>query len=48
VSYIAVDATQTTDDTVEQVLRELVDRERDRVAAAQTGAGVVTACWFSV
>ena len=34
VSSIAVDATQTTDDAVEQILRELVDRERDRVAAA--------------
>jgi predicted kinase len=32
VSYIAVDATQTTENAVEQILRELVDR--DRVAAS--------------
>jgi predicted kinase len=32
VSYIAVDATQTTENAVEQILRELLDR--DRVAAS--------------
>jgi predicted kinase len=32
VSYIAVDTTQTTENAVEQILRELVDR--DRVAAS--------------
>jgi predicted kinase len=35
VSYIAVDATQTTEDAVEQILRELVDRERVAAAPAR-------------
>jgi predicted kinase len=38
VSYIAVDATQTTENAVEQILRALVDRERVAATPAESPA----------